>query len=108
MFVGQIMAQYPGMTYEQALGAAKQQVDVLVNQELIPGTGFTLNDLITDALLQHYAGDEKPDAMKLQIIAGMMASDDEITKMLGGALYDLYNDPTPDRNFEIDLKSLTK
>jgi len=81
------------------------QVEELVNIEV--AEDFTLLDLATDAIMQHYAGDEQAGEKQQEGIQTLLDFDNELLQMFGAALQELYNDPTPDNNFSIDLNTLS-
>ncbi|RKJ61394.1 hypothetical protein D7X33_26950 [Butyricicoccus sp. 1XD8-22] len=87
---------------------AEAQAQELANTEVAPGTGITLGSIISDALVQHYTGDEKANPVTDSVVMGLQNSEDPMHQFLGNALYSLYNDDTPDNEFVIDLNSLNK
>lgn len=93
-----------GVPTEQALA----QAQAITNQQVVPQVdpSITIGSIITDALIQHYSGDEQSNPLIDGVINGMVASENALVKMLGNALYSLYNDTTADNDFEIDLDSL--
>jgi 3',5'-cyclic AMP phosphodiesterase CpdA len=97
MLAGVLMSQ--GVPREQALEQAGQVADTVVAPSL------TVRDLLVNAMVAHYQGDETVDPQLLPVIQGMAASEDSTTKMLGGVLFSLLTDPEPaDNNLIIDLK----
>ncbi|MFP3919118.1 DUF6359 domain-containing protein [Lysinibacillus telephonicus] len=101
-----IRQQQPNLTEEQALQYAQALVDTQLAPQLDPS--ITVGSLITDALIQHYVGDETLSPQNQQILQGMTSSDDPMVKMLGNAILSLLNDPSQDNSFVIDLNSLNK
>ncbi|MEW6696744.1 MAG: CehA/McbA family metallohydrolase [Bacillota bacterium] len=90
MLAGILIKQ--GMPQEQAI----QQANQLVQQTV--ASNLTIQDLIVDAFVAHYQGDESINPQLLPVIQGMAASADDLTKMLGGALLSLGTDPAPGDN----------
>jgi len=86
------------------LGVTVAEAQGIASQELAPG--IELGDFVANALLAHYAGDEKADAATKAVIEGMIASTDSKQKMLGEAIYSIYADTTADNKFMIDLNTL--
>ena len=101
-----IRQQQPNLTEEQALLQAQALVDTQLAPQLDPS--ITVGSLITDALIQHYVGDETLSPQNQQILQGMTSSNDPMVKMLGNAILSLLNDPSQDNSFVIDLNSLNK
>ncbi|WP_139488892.1 metallophosphoesterase family protein [Brevibacillus dissolubilis] len=89
-----------GVPADQALPAAERYTKT----EIVPG--LTVGQLMINAMVAHYQGDEKMDAQTAQIIQGMLNSPDEMVKMLGGAAYSLLTDSEgSDNHLKIDLKT---
>ena len=89
-----------GMPPAQALLVAQ----TITQMEVAPS--ITVGSLISNAMVQHYTGDEKIDPTTNVILQGMMSSSDPNVKMLGGAVYSILSDEIPDNNLEIDLPVL--
>jgi 2',3'-cyclic-nucleotide 2'-phosphodiesterase (5'-nucleotidase family)/3',5'-cyclic AMP phosphodiesterase CpdA len=88
MLVGMLMQQ--GMTQQQA----EQKVAEL----------GTVKDLIVNAMVAHYQGDESADDQIKAFISSMLESTDPLYQMLGSSLDNLYNDPIPgDNHIIIDM-----
>ena len=91
-----------GMPPAQALLVAQG----ITQMEVYPS--ITVGSLISNAMVQHYMGDETIDPTTRGILQGMMSSTDPNVQMLGGAVYSILSDLSPDNELEIDLKSLNK
>lgn len=89
---------------------AEQQAQAFTNMPVVPEVdpSITLGDIITDALVQHYTGDEKANPITEGVVNGLQNSEDPMQRFLGNALFTLYNDDTTDNQFEINLNSLNK
>lgn len=64
-------------------------------------TGPTLTyvtNLVVQAFMAHYAGDESPDPVTVATYTSMMSSPDLVTKSLGQSLYSLWTDLDPEDN----------
>lgn len=100
MLAGILQAQQPGLSeadaYTMALG--------LASTSLTPT--LTVQDLIVNAMVAHYQGDEVLDATTQAILVGMTASSDANTKMLANSLLSILTDPMPaDNNVTLDITS---
>ena len=95
-----------GMSPAQALLVAQTITQMQVAPQLDPS--ITVSSLISNAMVQHYMGDETIDPTTRGILQGMMSSTDPNVKMLGGAVYSILSDLSPDNELEIDLASLNK
>ena len=95
-----------GMSPAQALLVAQTITQMQVAPQLDPS--ITVGSLISNAMVQHYMGDETIDPTTRAILQGMMSSADPNVKMLGGAVYSILSDLSPDNELEIDLTSLNK
>ncbi|MEW9124043.1 MAG: 5'-nucleotidase C-terminal domain-containing protein [Thermotaleaceae bacterium] len=93
-----------GIPAEQAAAQAQQ----IAKSPIAEGMTLTIGELIVDAFVAHYSGDEKAQPQILSIISSMAQSNDSTTKLLGSTLWSLYNDPEPsDNSISIDLKTGT-
>ncbi len=89
---------------------ALQQAEQMANTVVVPP--LTINDLLADAMVAHYQGDESVNQQILPVIQGMASSADSMVKMLGGALLSIWFDPAPEDNnltiiipgIELDVK----
>ncbi|MQL50951.1 hypothetical protein GFC01_01420 [Desulfofundulus thermobenzoicus] len=87
-----------GVPQEQALQQANEKLSTPVAANL------TAKDLLVNALVSHYQGDETIDPQLMPVIQGMAGSTDSLTKMIGQVLLSLGRDPGPaDNDGEIDL-----
>jgi 3',5'-cyclic AMP phosphodiesterase CpdA len=101
MLAGIIMQQQPGLTQEQALAAANNAAD-----QVVAPTSFTVRELLVNAMIGHYQGDESASGEMLALYQGMAASGDALTSTLGGALLSLNSDINPaDNNIILDLNN---
>ncbi len=102
MFKGLIMQLNPALTAEQAFMIAKQATET---QPAPTMTSLTIGDLMTDAMLAHYKGDEVANPIASAIAQGMMSSQDPMSKTLGFLLNSGYNDPSEkDNNTVLEFK----
>lgn len=100
MLAGIIMQQNPSMTADQALALANNAASQVV------APPYTVKDLLVNAMVAHYEGDEYTDSQMLAIYQGMAASSDAMTKTLGGALLSLGTDLAPaDNNVILNLNN---
>ncbi|MFA5385683.1 MAG: metallophosphoesterase, partial [Eubacteriales bacterium] len=84
---------------------ALQQAEQLANTVAVPP--LTINDLLADAMVSHYQGDESVNQQILPVIQGMASSTDSMARMLGGALLSIWFDPAPeDDNLTVDLDEI--
>ncbi|HEY9059535.1 MAG TPA: metallophosphoesterase [Pseudobacteroides sp.] len=99
MFTTLIMKMNSAIPKEQAYILAKQAADTQPAPQLTP---MTIKDLLSDAMISHYKGDEEPSPLASAIAQGMLASQDPMTKSLGFLLSSAYSDPSEkDNNLEI-------
>lgn len=90
-----------GMPPEQALQAAQ----AITQMQVAPS--ITVGSLISNAMIQHYMGDETIDPTTGLILQGMMTSSNPNVKMLGGAVYSILSDVAPsDNHLEIELEDV--
>lgn len=87
-----------GLPQEQALQQANAMLSTPVAGDL------TAKDLVVNAMVSHYQGDETIDPQLEPAIQAMAASTDPLTSMLGQVLLSLGTDPAPaDNDLTIDL-----
>ncbi len=81
-------------------------LSLMLQQEVVPDV--TVNDLVVNAMADHYKGDESIDPQLLPVLQQMAVSPDDLTRMLGGALLYLGTDPEPeDNNINLILSQYT-
>ncbi|KNY25245.1 metallophosphoesterase family protein [Pseudobacteroides cellulosolvens] len=95
MFKTLIMRMNPAIPEEQAYLLGKQAADA---QPAPSVTSMTVYDLLSDAMIAHYKGDEELNPLAIAISQGMMASDDPMSQSLGFLLNSGYNDPSEKDN----------
>ena len=79
-------------------------VQLMQDYGLLQEQAEQLAPLLTAGFLAHYAGDEEPDPVTLQMIMGMLNAPDPRVRMLGGYLYALWTDlPPADSNLTLRL-----
>lgn len=101
MLVGQLMAMNPQMTQEEAYVKA---LEIANTQPALALTSMTIKDILVDAFMQHYQGDEKALPEVMAVVQGMASSTDPMTKMLGSVLVSMYTDlPPQDNNIVISF-----
>ena len=101
MLAGIIMQQQPGMSAQEAMAAANNAAE-----QVIAPTPYTVKDLLVNAMVAHYQGDEKTSSQMLAIYQGMAASSDAMTQTLGAALLSLGTDLAPaDSNIILNLNN---
>jgi DNA repair exonuclease SbcCD nuclease subunit len=102
MFTSLIMRMNLTLTKKQAYTLAKQAADTQPAPQLTP---MTVCDLLSDAMIAHYKGDEESNPLASAIAKGMGASQDPIVKSLGFLLNSAYSDPSEkDNNLVIKFK----
>ena len=79
-----------GMPPAQALLVAQNITQMQVAPQLDPS--ITVGSLISNAMVQHYMGDEKMDPTTGLILQGMMSNNDPNVKMLGAAIHSILSD----------------
>lgn len=93
MLAGMIRQQQPSLTPDQALAAANT-----VASRVVAPTTSTVGELLVNAMVGHYQGDESTDSQLAALYQGMAASADPMTKTLGNVLLSLGTDLFPADN----------
>ncbi len=101
MLASQLMALNPALTQQEAYAQALQ----IAGMQPAPAvTSMTIKDMLVDAMIMHYQGDEKALPQVEAVVRGMASSSDPKIRMLGSALLSLYTDLAPqDNNTAIDF-----
>lgn len=97
-----------GLLIEQGMPpeVAFSTISGIVNMQLLPPLELTVMDLVVDAMVAHYEGDESLNLLYSIIIDQMLAEEDEMAVLLGSALQSIYDDPAPaDNTVMINLET---
>ncbi|WP_010250952.1 metallophosphoesterase family protein [Acetivibrio cellulolyticus] len=85
----------PSVTQEQAYAAAVNTLNIQPAPSLTP---MTINDLLIEARVQQYEGDEEANPIVSAISQGMLGSSDPMTQSLGFLLNSAYTDTGEEDN----------
>lgn len=106
MLAGQLLTIKPLLTQQEAY----QQAMAIASMQPAPEvTSMTIGDLLVDAMMKHYQGDEKATPEVMAVAQGMASSSDPVTGTLGSVLLSLYSDLSPqDNNTKMGSASTVK
>ncbi|MCX7796330.1 MAG: metallophosphoesterase [bacterium] len=90
-----------GFAKDEAIKLAKDLLDSKLDSKT------SIKDLVIDAIISHYAGDERLDPKLKSILESMRANINPLKRLIASTLLSLYTDPSPaDNDVILDLSEL--